>query len=177
MRRIFSAASAALVVIAASAGWPTSAATPSTRAPAVQAVVDCRAIADPTQRLACYDDAVAKLTAAEASGDLLTLDKEQRRAARRQVFGLPLPSLGFLDRGEQAGESDKITEKIASASQDPYGKWTVVLEDGAIWVQIDDGQLDRPPHSGSSAEIRRAALGSFFMKIDGQLSIRVRRER
>jgi hypothetical protein len=70
-----------------------------------------------------------------------------------------------------------VTATIASASQDPYGKWTLQLDDGAVWRQIDDTEVDRPPHHGSSAEIRRGALGSFTMKIDGQFPIKVHRDR
>ena len=146
------------------------------RAPAVQTVLDCQKIADGGQRLACFDASVAAMERAESTGDLVTIDKEQRRAARHQAFGLPLPSLSFLDRGEKPEEVDRITAKVASASRDPYGKWTVKLDDGAVWRQIDDTEVDRPPHAGSTAEIRRAALGSFTMKLDGQFAIRVHRD-
>jgi hypothetical protein len=152
-------------------------AAPPARPPAVQSVIDCRRIEDGVQRLACYDKAVAAMDQAEASGDLVTVDREQRRAARRQAFGLVLPSLAFLDRGEKPEEVDTMTAKVASAAQDPYGKWTIQLDDGAIWRQIDDIALDRPAHAGSIAEIRRGALGSFRMKLDGQFPIRVRRDR
>jgi hypothetical protein len=113
---------------------------------------------------------------AQTTGDLVTVDREQRRAARHQAFGLALPTLSFLDRGEKPEEVDRITARIASASQDPYGKWTIRLDDGAVWRQIDDNSVDRSPHPGSSAEIRRGALGSFTMKIDGQFPIRVHRD-
>lgn len=157
-------------------GAPAVAATPA-RPPAVQGVLDCRGIEDGVRRLACYDKAVAAMDQAEASGDLVTVDREQRQAARRQAFGFVLPSLAFLDRGEKAEEVDTMTAKVRSASQDPFGKWTIQLDDGAVWRQIDDNALDRPPHAGSTAEIRRAALGSFRMKLDGQFPIRVRRDR
>ncbi len=167
---------AALVAIVACVGL-LGAAAPVTRAPAVQAVMDCRKIADSAQRLACYDDAVAKMTAAESSGDLVTIDKQQRRAARRQAFGVPLPSLAFLDRGEKVEDANRIVATITSSSEDAFGKWTIVLDDGAVWRQIDDNTLDHAPHEGSKAEIRRASLGSFFVKIDGQPSLRMHRDR
>jgi hypothetical protein len=159
------------------AAWPAWGAKPKDQhAPEVQAVIDCRAIDDAAKRLACYDQTVAKMSAAEANGDLVTINREQRRAARRQAFGLPLPSLAFLDRGEKPDEVDKIEVKIASASQGGVdAKWTIVLDDGAIWRQIDSNELHRAPHAGSTAVIRRAMLGSFFMNIDGQQAIRVHR--
>lgn len=147
------------------------------RPPAVQRVIDCRTIAESTQRLACFDGAVAAMDRAESSGDLVSIDRAQRRAARRQAFGLTLPSLGFLDRGEKAEEANRIIAKIAAASQDPYGKWTIRLDDGAVWRQIDDNTIDHPAHTGSTAEVRRALLGSFTMKIDGQFPFKVHRDR
>jgi hypothetical protein len=147
------------------------------RAPAVQAVLDCRKIADSGERLACYDKAANAMEKAEATGDLVSVDREQRRAARHQAFGLPLPTLSFLDRGEKPEEVDRIIATVASASQDAYGKWTLHLDDGAVWRQIDDNALDRPPHRGSSVEIRRGLLGSFTVKIDGQFPIKMHRDR
>ena len=113
---------------------------------------------------------------AQASGDLVTVDREQRRAARHQAFGLALPSLAFLDRGEKPEEVNRITDKVASASQDPYGKWTIRLDSGGVWRQIDDTEVVRPPHAGSTAEIRRGVLGSFTIKIDGQFPFKAHRE-
>ena len=113
---------------------------------------------------------------AETSGDLLTIDKEQRRAVRRQAFGLTLPSFTLFDRGEKPEEADRITVKIAGSSRTAFGKWVIKLDDGAIWRQTDDNELMNDPHPGSTAVIKRGALSSFFMNIDGQLAIRVHRD-
>ncbi|MHB8531018.1 MAG: hypothetical protein ACYC8V_16095 [Caulobacteraceae bacterium] len=177
MPRGYAPATAFLAAIGALAGSPALDAPPVARAVTVQAVIDCRKIDDGPRRLVCYDKAVAAMGEAEAKGDLVTIDREQRRAARRQAFGLPLPSLSFLDRGEKPEEVNRIAVKIAGARQDAYGKWTIVLDDGAVWRQIDDNSLSRPPHAGSTADIRRAALGSFFVKIDGQQALRMHRDR
>ncbi|MGI9169050.1 MAG: hypothetical protein ACR2FH_02570 [Caulobacteraceae bacterium] len=146
------------------------------RPPAVQSVLDCRKIDDGAGRLACFDAAVAAMERAESSGDLVTVDRAQRRAARHQAFGLALPSLAFLDRGEKPEEVNRITARVVGASFNPYGKLIVKLDDGAVWRQIDDNAVDRPPHTGSTAEIRRASLGSYTMKPDGQFAIRVHRD-
>ncbi len=146
------------------------------REPAVQMVLDCQKIADGAQRLACFDSAVAAMAQAETTGDLVTIDRAQRRAARHQAFGLALPSLAFLDRGEKSEEADRITAKVAAASLNPYGKWIVKLDDGAVWRQTDDNEILRPPHPGSTVEIRKAMLGSFTMKVDGQFAVRVHRD-
>jgi hypothetical protein len=158
-------------------GGPALAAKPApTVAPAVQAVVDCRKIDDSAQRLACYDAATDALTKAQATGDLVTLDRQQRRAVRKQAFGFTLPSLAMFDVGEKSEETDSIDETLASARQDAQGKWIMVMQDGAVWRQIDDEFLSRDPHAGSAIVIRRAAIGSFMLSVDKQPGIRAHRD-
>jgi hypothetical protein len=147
-----------------------------TTAPAVQAVVDCRKIEDSAQRLSCYDAAADALNKAQTSGDLVTLDREQRTAVRRQAFGFSLPSLSMFDAGEKGEGTDKIDEALASARQDAQGRWTFVMQDGAIWRQIDDEFLSRDPHSGSVVVISRAMMGSFMLSVDKQPGVRVHRD-
>jgi len=152
------------------------AADPSVRAPVVQAVVDCRKIEDSAQRLACYDGAVARMQEAEDKGDLVTVDREQRSAARRQAFGFNLPSLDFLNRGEKPEDVDRVTLTVESARQDANGRWTIRMTDGAVWRQIDNNELTRDPRSGSTAQVRKGALGSFIMNVDGHLGFKVHRD-
>lgn len=147
------------------------------RAPTVQSVLNCRAVADAGQRLACYDRAVDAMAQAETSGDLVTIDREQRRAVRHQAFGLTLPSLAMFDKGEKPEEADKITVTLAGAGRNGDGRWIITLDDGAVWRQIDDTELEPPPRAGSKAVIRKGVLGSFFMKIDREPQIRVHRDR
>ena len=162
---------AALTIVTGSSAAPA-----SKPAPPVQAVIDCRAIADTAQRLACYDAAVDALAKAQTSGDVVTLDRAQRRAARKQAFGFALPSFQFLDAGEKPEELNRIEETLASASQDAQGKWTFRMQDGAIWRQIDDEFLSRNPRPGSAIVIRRAMMGSFMLSVDGQPAVRAHRD-
>ena len=146
------------------------------RAAQVQTVLDCRAVLDAAKRLACFDGAVAAMADAETKGDLVTMDREQRREVRRQTFGLSLPSLTLFDRGEKGEDADKITTAVAEASRGPTGRWLIQLEGGALWRQTDDTDLYKTPHRGSVAVVRRAALGSYFMKVDGDAAFRVHRD-
>ena len=172
-RRAWVLGAVSLGMIAFSSGAIAAAPAP---AATVKAVLDCRNIAADAARLACFDAAVATMDKAQAKGDLLTLDQEQRRAVRRQSFGLTLPSFTLFDQGEKAEEADRLTAKVAGVSRLPRGAWVIRLEDGAVWRQIDEEELHRDPKPGSSALIRRAALGSFMMSIDGQPSMRVHRD-
>jgi hypothetical protein len=158
------------------AAAPAGAADPAGRAPVVQGVIDCRKVEDPRQRLACFDAAVAKMEEADAKGDLVTLDREQRREARRQAFGFTLPSFGFLNRGEKPEDVDRVTLKVAGAGRNAQGRWVISMEGGAIWRQIDDLDLAISPRAGSTASVRRGLMGSYFMNVDGQTAMRVHRD-
>lgn len=164
-------------------GGPADAAGPSAkqRAAVLQAVVDCRKVADEHQRLVCYDAAAARLDEAEAKGQVVVVDREQARAVRKEVFGLQLPSLDVFSAASKGGDAredvDRVDAVVKAASQDQNGRWVFDLDSGAVWRQIDSYPLNREPHPGSKVEIRKAALGSFKMKVDGQPAIRVHRDR
>ena len=95
---------------------------------------------------------------------------------RRQAFGLSLPSFTIFDRGEKGEDADRITTTVVEASKGPTGRWLIQLDGGALWRQTDDADLYKTPHKGSVAVVRRGALGSFFMKIDGDSAFRVHRD-
>jgi hypothetical protein len=162
-------------VLAVLTAGPAFTAEPPSRAPAMQSVLNCRAIQDGVQRLACFDKAVGDMAKAEDTGDLVTIDREQRRTVRRKAFGLTLPSLAMFDKGEKADEANHIAVTLNGAARNGSGKWVLTLDDGAVWRQIDDGDLEPPPRAGEKAVIRRAALGSYMMHIEGS-AIRVHRD-
>lgn len=146
------------------------------QAAVVKDVTACRKLTDGVQRLACYDAAVAKMDEAQAKGDLVTVDREQRSTIRRQAFGLTLPSLSIFDKGEKAEDIAVQTFKVEGASLNGDRRWVIRLDGGQVWRQIDDNSLYNAPHAGSEALVRKGALGSFGMKIDGQQQIKVHRD-
>lgn len=146
----------------------------SPRASQFDALVACRSIDDGAQRLTCYDSAAARLAAAEQSGEVVVVSRDQARAARRQAFGFGLPSLAIFDRGASPEELDRLTATARNAYESA-GKWTIELEDGAVWQQTDQERLARRPRPGAKVEIRKAAMGGYFMNLDGQRAVRARR--
>ena len=151
---------------------------PAERPAALSRVVQCRSIASTEERLACYDREVAAMDAAEASRELVVMDRQQIRRTRRSLFGLSLPNLGiFGDDNEDEEEASRIESTVASASQNGAGKWVIELADGARWVQSDSRNLSIEPRRGHSVRIRRAAMGSYLANVNGQTAIRVRRLR
>ena len=150
---------------------------PGQERPAVLSrVVQCRAIAAEAERLACYDREVATLDQAQASGELLAMDRGQVRRTRRSLFGLTVPNLGiFGDDNQDEEEASRIETTIRSATQNANGKWIIELADGARWLQIDSMNLNIRPRPGQAIRIRRAAMGSYLANVNNQTAIRMRR--
>ena len=155
---------------------PAVAAPAKPRAAQLQSMLDCRAQADDAARLACFDAAVGKLDAAEQAGEVVVIDRAQVGDARRAAFGFNFQMPAFMTQGAKPEELDKVTGTVESTRQDATGRWILRLADGAVWRQIDNTLVNKSPKKGSAVEIRTASLGSYLMKIDGQTSIRVRRE-
>ena len=145
--------------------------------PALGGLNACGGVADPAQKAACYDTALAAFTSAVRSGEVIIVQKKEAQAAQRSAFGLNLPALTIFDRSNGGGDGplESITGEIGRAYRDQFSKWVVVLTDGAVWRQIDNETISPAPRAGSQVEIRKAALGSYFMKVDGQRGVRARR--
>jgi hypothetical protein len=144
-------------------------------------LVQCRAIADNGQRLACFDRQVAEIDAAAQRDEVVVLDKTELKKTRKTLFGFSFPKLPFLGGGEegQGGSAAddgmaRIEAKIASLRSVGYGKWQIGLEDGAQWATTE-AVTGRAPKVGQTIEIQRAAMGSFMGKIDGGRTIRMKR--
>lgn len=175
----------ALAIVALSASASQGRTAPATdMPPAMQKVFDCRALTDNTARLACYDANVGQLSEARTRGDIAMVDREQVKDARRKLFGFTLPSLNLFTRDDKADgdrkaaradEVQEITAKITKVGRNPEGGWVVTLEDGARWEQTDAMIFGRNPKPGATATIKRGALGSFKMSIDGSPSCKARR--
>jgi hypothetical protein len=143
---------------------------------AVQAAIDCRKLSDDPARLACYDQTVDALGQALGQGQVIAVDRGQVQAVRRQAFGFTLPSLDLFGRGEKPVDVDEVVLPVESARRGPDGKWTIGLEGGQVWRQIDTGDFSRDPKPGAKAVIKKAMLGSYMMMIGGHAPVRVHRD-
>lgn len=165
-----------LVAAAAAVAAPPPTIKTEGRAQALQHLIDCRKIADGAQRLACFDEAAAAIDQAEAKGDIVVVDREQARKVRRQAFGFTLPSISLFERGEKPEEIATLEGKITAVRQISPGKWTIRLEDGGTWTQIDTNEVPNDPKVGDTVTIRRAAMGSYIMSLGHHAAIRVHRD-
>lgn len=169
----------AAIIVAGAAAPAAAQLTGNERPEALDRLLGCRALEAADARLACFDREVAAFEAAQAANQLVVMDRQQVRRTRRSLFGLVLPDLGiFGDNNADPEEAvAEIETTIRSAAQNGLGKWVMVLEDGARWIQLDTRTLPRDPRGGMPIRIRRAAMGSYLANIDGQVAIRIRRER
>ena len=152
------------------------------RVPAVlQALGDCRVVTDNAVRLACYDKAAAGIADATAKKDIVVLDREEVRQTRKGLFGFSLPKLNFFGNDKEAQNDtgreaiDEIDVVVKSARPFGYQLWRMTMEDGATWVTTEASTLITP-RAGSKVHIKRAALGSYFIKVDGSRAVKGKRE-
>ncbi len=146
------------------------------RAKELQILIDCRKITDPTQRLACYDQAAAGLDQAEAKGDVVVVSREEARKVRHQAFGFSMPSITLFERGEKPEVVNSADGLIASVRKTIGGKWEIKLQDGATWIQVDLTEIPIDPKPGQTVKINRATMGSYMMTVANQRAVRVHRE-
>ena len=151
--------------------------TPQQRPEMLEALIRCRAIAEPAAKLQCFEAATAALEQAVEQREVAIVDRAQVRESRRRLFGIALPSLPIFGGGDGDGEEeiDSVEGVVASAAQNGQGRWVVKLDEGATWVQVDNNALALRPRVGQPVVINRGALGSYMMRVNGQPGIRVQR--
>ena len=135
-------------------------------------VVQCRAIQDSTQRLACYDRNVAALQTAQQSNELYVADKAAMKEARKGLFGFSLPKMKIFG-DEDLGDLKELETTVAGVSSGARG-YVIALPDGARWAQTDKRYMDKPK-IGAKIKIGKAALGSYMASINGKPGFRVER--
>lgn len=156
---------------------------PPATPPIIQQLYDCRAITDPTARLACFDQQVAALAAAEQARDVRIVDRAQVRETRRGLFGFSINLGNIFGGGDDEEETasneegvNSLTATIASVGTDASGHRLFILDNDQHWVQTD-GSSGRSPRAGMSIVINRGALGSFIARINDRPGVRVMRVR
>ena len=136
----------------------------------------CQQIADAEERLACYDSKVGAMVSANAAGDVRLVDREDVRRTRRQLFGFTVPQLDILEGDKQDKEASELFQtRITGARQVSSATWRFTTEEGAVW------EINRPPRrlaaikAGDEVEFKKAALGTYFIRINGQMGVKGRR--
>lgn len=143
----------------------------------LNAIDACRSIASDTARLACFDREAAALLAATKSGQVSVVDRADMRAARRSLFGFSLPKLPFFSGDQSAEDSvDQLESTIRSVQPLEDGRYRLILtDDNAVWETTESPMRLNPPRRGDKIVIRKASLGSYFLRIGGQIGVKGQR--
>jgi len=166
-----------LVAIAAASVLSGQAAPAQERPETLTRLLDCRAVADSSARLACYDAAAGALDIAERQGEVVVIDRAGVAETRRQLFGFEMPTLPRLFGPAGAiAEIDSIETTLQSAALVGEGRWVFRLEDGGVWRQIDSERVRFQNRPGQPVRVRKASLGSFLLTVGDSRAVRVRRQ-
>ena len=140
-------------------------------------LLDCRKIADPQVRLACYDSKTAIVAEAAQKHDIVVTDRAEIRQTKRGMFGFAIPTSRLFGGGDddKGDELNRLDSTVASARHSRDGGWVVSLTIGGTWEQTDGKALALAPKVGQKVAVTKGALGSFFVSIDGQIPIKMRR--
>lgn len=164
------AALLALAAAPAHAGSPAPADAPP---PAqVKALLACQQMAEPAQRLACYDSAAGALAKAYEQHEVMIVDRAGAKAAKRSLFGFSVPHVKLFGTNDDV-EIKQIDTTLTQLHSRADGAQVIVLADGSRWLQTDGPEISA--RSGSKVQVVTGAFGSYFATIDGQPGHRVMR--
>jgi hypothetical protein len=133
----------------------------------------CQTLTDDMARLACFDSAVGAILAANDAGEVQVIDKEDVRETRRSLFGFSLPNIGLFGGDDEADELFETT--IASVRYMRSNSARFTTAEGAVWELNNIPSRLRTIKSGDTVVFKKASLGFFFVRINGQTGIKGRR--
>ena len=138
------------------------------------ALLRCRTIADATARLACYDVLVLPINGASTSSN--RAGTAQPSAGSQASMTQQKPSqFGFEERLVAKNELDAIESYIPGSFEGWSDRSNIKLANGQVW-QISDNSSRAHYIDNPKVKIRRGALGSFYLEIQGtNISPRVKR--
>jgi hypothetical protein len=136
----------------------------------------CQLLTDDSERLACFDNAVSAIVTANDAGDVRVVDREDVQRVRRQLFGFTVPDLDIL-QGDGADEnSGELLETVITSvryQRDSAIRFTT--SEGAVWLINNAPTRLRTINEGDTVIFRKASLGTFFIRIGGQMGVKGRR--
>lgn len=136
----------------------------------------CQALPDDTARLQCFDRAVGTVIAATDAGDLRLIDREAMRDTRRRLFGFSLPRIGLFGGGQGDEEMEILESTITNVRFQRSDAFTFRIAEGdAVWQVTNAPARLRRPEVGDKVEFKKASMGSYFIRIDGQIGVKGQR--
>jgi len=137
----------------------------------------CRTIADRDARLACFDKTSESFVAAVEARAIVVVGEKQVAETKRTLFGFTLPKLKIFasDDDDDKDEVSEIVSKVRSAQSAGNGEWLILLEDDALWQTTEP--LAFKPKPGDTVTVRKAAFGSYFLRLNQTPKARAKRVR
>ncbi|WP_034922204.1 hypothetical protein [Erythrobacter sp. SD-21] len=141
----------------------------------LKALRDCRLVEQDSARLACFDDAVQTVIEKQDSGEIRVVDKEDIRETRRGLFGFSMPKLGIF--GASDDEADEVLQStITGLRRLRSDHWEIEIAAGSVWQATNTPRRFKP-ETGASVELEQAAMGSYWLRVDGEMGVKARRIR
>ena len=142
----------------------------------------CQEIADPQERLACFDNQMANAVKQEEEEKRRQVNAiEEARKTAKENFGLSRSAAQDAVKERIAEENDNalqiidasqepgaINSSIAEASRDGNRKWFITLENVQIWQESAASGFKGLPRAGAKVEIKKKGLGWYRMYIKGK---------
>lgn len=133
----------------------------------------CRTIEEPSARLACFDREVGAVIAATEQGTLQVVDKQEVEQTKRSLFGFTLPKLRMF--GDDDQELTVLETTITRVRQTERDSWVFTTEEGSEWRINDAPMRFRAPKEGQAVVFKKASLGTYFIRVNGQIGVKGRR--
>ncbi|MEO9463647.1 MAG: hypothetical protein ABJ242_13035 [Marinomonas sp.] len=136
----------------------------------------CQTLSEDSARLACFDKAVGSMVTANAAGEVQVVDKEDVEKTRRSLFGFALPKIALFGGDDDSKEGKKkrnlLETTITSVSYRSRKIIFFTTDEGATWRISNAPPRLRTVKAGQTVVLKRASMGSFFIRIDGQLGVK-----
>lgn len=136
----------------------------------------CAGLTDDSARLACYDEEVKRIEAAQKLGAFAAVDAASVQQIRRESFGFSIPSLPRLALPRLGGAPAEDLRELKLTVSDisgPEGRALITMTDGQVWRQNDTDRLRF--RKGDEVLIERGPVGNYLMSRarGGGIAIRV----
>jgi len=148
--------------------------TQTNRPKAYTDILACRAVADATARLACFDTASKALEDATDNRQIVMLDQDDVRKTKKSLFGFSLPKIPFFGESEEEQEAEfkQVEGQLTGVQSIGAGKYQFTVKDAGVWQTMEATAVLLK--DGKPFVIKRGALGSFLLVMNGR-GIRVKR--
>jgi len=139
---------------------------------------ECQTKTDDTQRLACFDQVVGGMVVANEAGEVQIIDQEDVRRTKRELFGLSVPDIEILktdDEEKDKKAKEELETVISSARYVSRKKIRFTTQEGAVWEINNAPSRLATVKEGDKVVFKKASMGTFFIRINGQVGVRGKR--